>query len=239
MKEYYGDGAKKYAVTERKQMVLLPAIERAVGPAQPGQKLLDLACGNGAFHDFAVAKGYKYVGLDISEDMIDEARNRFPEGEYIVADAIDYAGSVSEKFDTILSVLLLPSLNRYQKIVSTLKSCKETLKEGGRLIIGTVHPSFDQYMHVGLLGKQGINTDFQGYFNTGAKFTFTKQFPGGDFVFEDYHYTLMDYFNTIKEAGLTLESIDECPPDADLKDANPELYGKYSLFPGYIVFVCS
>lgn len=238
MKEYFGASAAMYDLTERKRFVLLPAVQRYIKKASSQKRLLDLACGNGAFYTIATNKGYRYFGLDISEDMIKLARAKYPKGSYLVANANNFSHLYKQKFDIILSMLLLPSLKNYRDIIATLKECRKSLKPGGRLILGIAHPAFDQYMQVGLFGRQGIKTKFKGYFTQGTKFEFTKQFHNGNFTFEDYHYTVSDYINALSNAGLTLLNMDECPPNKKLQETNPSLHEKYSQFPGYLILMC-
>lgn len=57
-----------------------------------GGIVADLGCGYGAFCDYLREVGVKtgrFIGYDISEAMLQEARRRLPEGEFICATAID------------------------------------------------------------------------------------------------------------------------------------------------------
>lgn len=59
-----------------------------------GGTIADLGCGYGAFYDFLCETGVKvdrFIGYDISEAMLAEARRRIPEGEFVRAAAIDRA----------------------------------------------------------------------------------------------------------------------------------------------------
>src|SRR5687768_8281025 len=52
----------------------LPLVERLA--PRPGERVLDLGCGDGVLSAAIVAAGASVVGLDSSEDMIDAARAR-------------------------------------------------------------------------------------------------------------------------------------------------------------------
>lgn len=54
---------------------------------QPGQKLLDVACGPGQIAGLAISRGIEAAGIDISQEMIDIANTRVPTGTFKVADA--------------------------------------------------------------------------------------------------------------------------------------------------------
>ena len=57
-------------------------------PGKPGQSILDIGCGAGAYHDmFDQLKGMTYTGCDISDTMVRIARERHPAGRFELADA--------------------------------------------------------------------------------------------------------------------------------------------------------
>lgn len=239
MEEYFDKNAEVYHLTERKKFVLVPAIERHLKPIKSGA-LLDLACGNALFFPLVTKKGYKYYGLDISPVLLEQARENFPKATYTLGDATKFAHLYKkQKFDVILCNLLLPALNKKQNLTKVFNECKKVLKPNGQMIFTIVHPTFDMYMHAGMLGRKDVKTKYTGYFNSGAKFTFPKKFPKGTFYFTDYHWTLTDYFKALKEAGLRVIQLDECPPELSLKKLNTKLFKKYLNFPGYMVLVCS
>jgi hypothetical protein len=52
-------------------------VVRSLGPGlEPGDEVLDLACGDGGFGEALLARGLRYRGLDSTEEMVDEARRR-------------------------------------------------------------------------------------------------------------------------------------------------------------------
>jgi len=239
VKEYFDQGAEIYDITERKQHVLIPAISRQIPQAKKGQKLLDLACGNGTFYKLFTSKGYEYTGVDVSPDMVDLAKRKYPNGKYLVADATTFTSSLKEKFEMVTAILLLPSLVNLKKVKQAVQECQKALEPGGSVVFAVPHSCFDMYMRKGILGKEDVETEWTGYFNTAAKFTFKKQFPKGEFEFEDYHYTFEDYIAAIHEAGLRLIGFDECKPEESLAKTNPNLYQKYFEIPGYVVLIAT
>jgi SAM-dependent methyltransferase len=77
------------AITETIPEINRVVIERL--DPQPGQRLLDLACGTGAVAELAAATGAEVVGIDIAPALIDQARDRAAqrglEIDYRVGDA--------------------------------------------------------------------------------------------------------------------------------------------------------
>ncbi len=69
-----------------------------------GDRILDLGCGLGDLYGYIQSVGLdvQYTGIDINADLVNAARNRFPETEFIVGDiqnenigAFDYVVSSS------------------------------------------------------------------------------------------------------------------------------------------------
>jgi trans-aconitate methyltransferase len=58
----------------------------------------DLGCGYGAFYDYLVSKGVKvslFRGYDISGKMLEEARARVPDGEFLSGSFLDKTADYS------------------------------------------------------------------------------------------------------------------------------------------------
>lgn len=63
-------------------------------PLRPGDRVLDLACGDAGLAEPLLARGLAYIGVDASEAMVAAARGRLGErGEVVQADLNDYAPS--------------------------------------------------------------------------------------------------------------------------------------------------
>ncbi len=104
----------------------------AVG-AGPGMRLLDVACGPGDLAAAAAERGATSVGVDISEQMIRLARQRFPQAEFRRADAHSLpipANSV----DAVVVNLGLPHWARPEQAVAEFQ---RVLMPNGRLAMTT------------------------------------------------------------------------------------------------------
>lgn len=238
MKEYFGKTATKYKQTKGKQYILFPTLSKYIPPAKSNDvNLLDIGCGNGDFYQIVKEKGYHYFGFDISNDMIGIARQNYPQGEFRVLEATDFAGTYSQKFNIIISSCLFPSLRSKKEITKSLTQSRKVLKNKGLILIGLPYPCFDGYMQFGLFGRKGVKAQFKGYFQSQAEFEIKHQLFGKKFVFADCHWTLSDYIDCIKNAQLSIEYIDECKPEPSLQKTDKEFYEERIRFPTYMVIV--
>jgi len=52
--------------------------------------VLEIGCGNGRDAEYIVKLTHNYVGIDVAEKLIELARQKVPEGKFIVADVEEY-----------------------------------------------------------------------------------------------------------------------------------------------------
>jgi ubiquinone/menaquinone biosynthesis C-methylase UbiE len=237
MKEYYGKSAKKYGQTRGKSLLLLPALKRNLPKATDSKaRALDVACGNGDIFPIVKAKGYKYFGLDISQDLLKRAEVDFPSGKYQKGDARNLKKYYKTRFNAIIISMLFPAFDRKQDIVKVLKASKKLVAKKGVILIAVTHPAFDHYMQSFLFKRQDVHTDFKGYFHSGTYFRMDQQINGDPFTFEDYHWTLTDYFDAVKASGLVIVNMDECRGESKVLSKDDREYArKRDNIPTYLV----
>ena len=116
-------------------------LKRAVKP-QAGQKILDIAAGTGTSSMALMVPGVKIVAGDFSKGMLAEGKKRYPELEFVFADAMKLPFGDSE-FDVVTMSFGLRNVSDRNV---ALKEFFRVLKPGGRLVIC-------EFSHVGgLLG---------------------------------------------------------------------------------------
>ena len=105
------------------------------------KKILDLGCGTGLHTKELIKRGYEVVGLDLSKEMIEIAKQRNPSTNFYVSDMsnfniYDKENSGNEKFDAIICMFsVLGYLTENSQLENFFKSCKNHLKENGLLIL--------------------------------------------------------------------------------------------------------
>jgi ubiquinone/menaquinone biosynthesis C-methylase UbiE len=120
--------------------VVLPGAARLIG-AQPGQKVLDMACGQGVLCRLLAAKGVEMTGVDASAELIRSALRR--EGSksihYHVADARQVDFLPENQFDAAACLLAIQNIH---PIGPVFAAAGRVLKTGGKLVIVMMHPCF-------------------------------------------------------------------------------------------------
>lgn len=89
---------------------------------------VDLGCGNGCLTEKLAEKGYTALGVDASEEMIEEAKKLHPDFEFLKADAAKFR--LEEKADVIFSNAVLHWIDA-DKQEETAKNIFSQLKKGG------------------------------------------------------------------------------------------------------------
>lgn len=99
-----------------------------------GLKILNLGCGTGMHDRKLVDLGFKITGMDQSAEMIEIAKQKVPEANYIVGDMGDF--DLNEKFDVIICMFSsLGYLTEQNKVNSFFESISRHLVEEGLLIL--------------------------------------------------------------------------------------------------------
>jgi ubiquinone/menaquinone biosynthesis C-methylase UbiE len=107
-----------------------------------GQALLDIGCGTGRYSiQLAKVYGLQLTGVDVSEKMLNQAREKHPSGVWLLK-SIEEAGFGDGSFDFILMSYVIHHLKNYPR---TLSDCHRYLRPGGALFIVT--DSHEQFHH--------------------------------------------------------------------------------------------
>ncbi len=130
----------------------------------PGERVLDLGCGNGRFYQVMKDKNIDYIGVDISEKLIEIAKKRFPKAKFQVADALNLPFP-DNYFDKVFSIAVLHHIPSKEFRLQSLKEARRVLKPGGLLILTvwnlwqkkTAWKLFLKYTFLKLIGKSKLD----------------------------------------------------------------------------------
>jgi len=115
-----------------------------------GDNVLDLGCGNGRYFEFFKSKKTKYIGLDNSEKLIEIAKKKYGDNNFITADALNLPFT-DNSFDKVYSLAILHHFPSKELRNQFLTQIKRVLKPGGR--IGIIENRQDS---LSLLREAGI-----------------------------------------------------------------------------------
>jgi ubiquinone/menaquinone biosynthesis C-methylase UbiE len=128
--------------SEYHREVVHPGVLRLLA-VQPGEGVLDVACGQGVLCRLLHERGAQVTGIDAAAELIRAARQRGPEAiRYHVADARELPNLKflpDGSFDAAACVLAIQNI---QPIQPVFEGVARVLRPGGRLVVAMMHPAF-------------------------------------------------------------------------------------------------
>lgn len=128
------------------RLLISPGIERLLA-LRPGERVLDVACGNGTMARRLAALGGKVTAVDFSTALIEKAQQRGQQAgdpiDYRVADATDQNALIAlgeGLFDAVVCTMALMDI---PVIAPFYRATRRLLRPNGRLVIATAHPAFN------------------------------------------------------------------------------------------------
>lgn len=132
-REIYKEWSSTYDDYETNIAILLE-MDRFIEVVKPSKKetILDAGCGTGRYIEKLKDSSKRVIGLDFSKEMINIAKEKYPDVEFHHADLTKGLKFKDNYFDKIISSLVFP---HFKNIDFTLKEFYRILKSGGRLYI--------------------------------------------------------------------------------------------------------
>lgn len=127
------EGADSY-----QQKVIMPNLMRIVAP-EKGVKILDVGCGTGVFARAFSEDGACVTGVDLGKELIDIAREKSKDIEYVVASADNLSAIKDGEYDIATIVLAIQNMKNLDKVVEEVS---KKIKSGGRFVMVLNHPMF-------------------------------------------------------------------------------------------------
>lgn len=164
---------------------------------QTYESILDLGCGSGELTDKINKLSTKAIGIDFSENMINQAQTRFSDVEFYQHDA-ELAFPFDYQFDAIFSNAALHWMHNADAVISNVAN---SLKNGGRFVF-----------EMGGIGN--INTIIQAIDFAAHKFDLNK------LPLYNYFPSISEYSSIIEKNGMqvTYAQLFERPTLLDGKD---------------------
>jgi trans-aconitate methyltransferase len=146
--DLYSEGERdpwKYFESEYEQRKYDRTLRCALDRNEPDSvtSILELGCGNGAFTRKLISAypDADILGVDISEEALEEARESAPEADYVCGDMFEVVHDLDDEFDLIFASECLYYLTDTYSIQETrnfVDSISDLLS-GGNLISANIH----------------------------------------------------------------------------------------------------
>jgi 2-polyprenyl-3-methyl-5-hydroxy-6-metoxy-1,4-benzoquinol methylase len=228
------------------EVLIRPATERLLA-IRPGERVLDIACGNGLAARRLAEMGAEVVAFDFSPEMIARARARPCEAaghiDYRVLDATDEIALLAlgaGKFDAALCNMALFDMANIDPL---LRALSRLLRPGGRFVFSIVHPCFNNpyAMHLAEMSfheGQAItrySIKLSGYMT--ASTSRDAAISGQPRLQLIFHRPLGEILTTCFSTGFVMDAFEECAFPPNHPDGkNPLSWnGKFSQFPPVLV----
>jgi SAM-dependent methyltransferase len=195
-----------------------PACERLLG-VQPGELVLDIACGNGQFARRMAQLGARVVATDFSQRFLDRASERSSEHsasiEYRLVDATDEAQLLAlgaGRYDAVTCLMALMDMTTIEPLA---RAVPRLLRPGGRFVFAIQHPAFNSNAVRFALeevddGGELVETRFikvAGYLDVPpAK---GAGMPGEPAPHYYFHRPLSELLTTFFRVGMVLDALEE------------------------------
>jgi 2-polyprenyl-3-methyl-5-hydroxy-6-metoxy-1,4-benzoquinol methylase len=200
------------------RLLVSPAVERLLN-LQPGEMVLEIACGNGVFSRRMAQLGVYVIATDFSAQFLERARARTTEH----ADRIDYhlldatheeqiVALGKQRFDAAVCNMAIMDI---AEIDPLLRGIRQVVKPAGRFVFSLTHPCFN---HSGMTFCAEAN-DINGEIVTTLSIKVAQylhpspQKSVGMLGEPTPHYTfdrpLHALFNACFRAGLVLDGLEE------------------------------
>jgi 2-polyprenyl-3-methyl-5-hydroxy-6-metoxy-1,4-benzoquinol methylase len=128
------------------EVLIWPATGRLLD-VRPGERVLDVACGNGLSSRRLAEKGAHVVAIDFAEEMIRHARRRTVQHvervRYLVLDATDEKKLLALGKGAFDAALCNMALFDMADIRPLMRALAHLLRPGGRFVFSVIHPCFN------------------------------------------------------------------------------------------------
>jgi len=215
------------------------AMEALMGEVA-GQRICDLACGQGRVARHLADRGARVVGIDLSAKLLAIARRHeetAPQGiAYVHADVQRLDGTAFAPFDGVVCSMALMDI---PDLAATVRSVASLLRTEGWFAFSILHPCFHTSESGELESPEGVVRTISRYFVEGFWRSDTRTGPPGKVG--AYHRTLSTYINTLSDAGLELVRLSEPRGDENLPQSpSLSLSGRpvWTEVPAILVALC-
>jgi ubiquinone/menaquinone biosynthesis C-methylase UbiE len=213
------------AGSEYHREVVLPGVVRLLAP-QPGDRMLDVACGQGVLCRLLAGKGVEVTGVDAARELIAAARERdraptppagpgpavaSPPIKYHVADARDLGFLPAGHYDAAACVLSIQNVHPIQGVCDGVA---RALRPWGRFVVVMMHPAFRGPKET----AWGWDAEGGVQYRRVDRYLLPRKTPivahpgkdAGTYTWS-FHKPIESYVRALRNAGLLVDALEEWP----------------------------
>lgn len=189
-------------------MVIAPNLLRALA-LKKGERVIDVACGQGYFTRLFAEAGAVATGADISKELIATAKKRSPKIDFNIAPADHLTFAKDSSFDAATVILAIQNI---ENIADVFAEVKRILKPGGRFVLVMNHPAFRIPKRTSWGWDETTKTQYRrvdGYLS--AATIPIDMHPGQSKSAQtlSYHRSLQDFFKALSKSGFAVTRLEE------------------------------
>jgi toxoflavin synthase len=205
-----------------------------------GKRVLDVACGEGHFTRLLRNAGAAaVVGIDISERMIDLAREqekRRPLAiEYRVEDARDVAEHAD--FDLVAGAWLLVYAQTRAELVQMCRGLASRLRPGGRLVTVVNNPAVYGFDTLPDYRKYGFELSLADRAVEGALTKISLLLEDSTLEIENYYMPIEAYESAFTQTGFRDFAV-HTPEVSIAPDGEPDFWDDFLKCPSFVLLDC-
>lgn len=188
--------------------VIAPNLMRILA-IKKGERVLDLACGQGYFAREVKKFSDQVVGADISKELVQKAKAQTPGVVFHATPAHKLGFAKHGEFDAVLCVLALQNM---EDIGRVFKEVKRVLKPGGRFVFVLNHPAFRVLKRSSWGWDEETRAQYRRIDSYLSSAKVSVDMAPGKARSEktvSYHRSLQDFFKALHGAGLAVTRLEE------------------------------
>ena len=189
--------------------IIMPGVFKMLSPKK-GDRILDLACGQGVFSRFLSQKGMHVEGLDSSAELINHAKSRSNSKiRFRVGDVADSKNFAKDRFDGMACLMAIQNIENMEAL---FENAAIGLKPQGHFVVVMTHPCFriPRQTHWGWDDEKKIEYRRVDHYRTETNVPIlTPPFADEDSFTLTYHRPLESYVVALSNAGFAVDGLEE------------------------------